>query len=40
VELTKLILASNKLIEISSEIVQLPALAVLDVSMHSIPASL
>ena len=33
-DLTKLILASNKLNEISSEIVQLPALAVLDVSMH------
>lgn len=30
-DLTKLILASNKLIEISSEIVQLPALAVLDI---------
>ena len=40
IDLTKLILASNKLIEISSEIVQLPALAVLDVSMHSIPTSL
>lgn len=32
VDLTKLILASNKLTEISAQIVQLPALAVLDVS--------
>ena len=38
VDVTKLILASNKLTEISSEIVQLPALAVLDVSMHTISA--
>ena len=33
VDLTKLILASNKLTEISSEISQFPALAVLDVSI-------
>lgn len=39
VDLTKLILASNKLTEISSEIVQLPALVVLDVSMHGVIAS-
>ena len=33
IDLNKLILASNKLTEISPEIVQLPALAVLDVSI-------
>jgi len=33
VDLTKLILASNKLTEISPEIAQFPALAVLDVSI-------
>ena len=36
VDLNKLILASNKLTEISSEIVQLPALVVLDVSIRVI----
>lgn len=35
VDLTKLILASNKLTEISSEIVQFPALTVLDVSRYN-----
>ena len=33
IDLSKLILASNKLTEVSPEIVQLPALAVLDVSI-------
>ena len=39
VDLTKLILASNKLTEISSEIVQFPALTVLDVSRYNMCAS-
>lgn len=39
VDLTKLILASNKLTEISSEIVQFPALTVLDVSRNNMCAS-
>ena len=36
VDLTKLIVASNKLTEISPEIFQFPALAVLDVSIYDI----
>lgn len=39
VDLTKLILASNKLTEISSEIVQFPALTVLDVSRYNMCVS-